>query len=201
MRKEGWIASLTILSFLLASPAFACGEGFTAVSVNFSGVVKSGETFHKDITQNYYFASGFLNRKVRVAVPDKDGRSIYFWLVPDSTGWQIRIGPTQDITPDYIAITTWPDKANPSLYVNKTTLLKIRNFCFNAGAQDYDAALSDIKKKGKSGMVDIFSAGCKDVSDDSMGQGIFTIKNISAVQLNFIVDLKIPVYITDCPPP
>ena len=198
---QGWIVSLTILSFLLIPSVFACGEGYTSIPVDFSGVVKTGDTFRKDITQNYYFASGFLNRMVKVAWPDNGGRSIYFWLVPDSAGWQIKIGPTQEITPDYIDITTWPVKTNSSLYVNKTTLLKIRSFCFNADPYEYDAALSEIKKKGKSGMIDIFAASCKDITGDSMGQGIFTIKNISADQLEFTVELKIPVLTSDCPPP
>ena len=199
--EQHWIASLTILSFLLIPSVFACGEGYTSVPVDFSGVVKAGDTFRKDITQNYYFASGFLNRMVKVAVPDNELRSIYFWLVPDNLGWQIKIGPTQEITPDYIDITTWPVRTNPSLYANKTTQLKIRSFCFNADPYEYDAALSEIKKKGKSGMVDIFAASCKDVNGDNMGQGIFTIKNKSADQLEFTVELKIPVLTSDCPPP
>jgi len=193
---------MIILIFItsMASPAFACGEGYTSSSVHFSGTVKSGETFQKDITQNYYFASGFFGQNVKVFT--KPSTSIYFWLVPDAHGWQIKIGPTKDAVPDYIAITAWPNKPTPPLYIENTAPPRELTFCFNNEPQAYISALADIKKTGKSGMVDIFNRSCEAKGDDNvMGLGSFVIKGISTEILEFTAYLKIPIYTTDCPPP
>jgi hypothetical protein len=68
--------------------------------------------------------------------------------------------------------------------------------------EDYDHAIHEIRETGKSDMVDIFSAECNSNDrDENIGRGVLTIRNISAKRLDFAVDLTVPVYTTDCPPP
>src|SRR5262249_55157615 len=76
---------LAVLLFLPFHDALACGESFTGVPLSFSDSVKTGEVYSKDITQNYYFASGFFGQNVKVTGDVRD--HIYFWLVPRGNDW------------------------------------------------------------------------------------------------------------------
>jgi hypothetical protein len=194
--------SVTVALLVLLSPSivFACLESYTSVPVHFSGSVDSASIFRSNIVQNYYFARGLLDRKVKV--PAKPSTPVYFWVVPHAQGWQIKIGPRKDLIPDYIGITTWPREPDPRLFIDVSTRQQSHPFCFNMEPEDYDYAIHEIRETGKSGMVDSFSAECRSTDhDENVGRGVLTIRNISAKRLDFTVDLTVPVYTTDCPPP
>jgi hypothetical protein len=197
------VAATTMLLFvgLSPSPVFACGEGSIGTDIHFFGSVKNAATFQKDITQHYYFATSIWGQKVKV--PSKLSPSIYFWLVPQERGWEIRVAPTKDTTPDYIAITTWPNKPTSPLSINSVAPPKQLAFCFNNSPQDYAVALNQIQKTSESGMVESFNMSCNETDkvNSAMGHGLFRIIKASATELKFSVNLKVPIYFTDCAPP
>ena len=202
MKRAKFVAFAITLSFLasMTSNVIACNEGFTSASVHFSGTVISGETFQKSILQDYYLAKGLFGQSVKVA--ENSRTSIYFWLVPKNHGWLIQVGPQKDMTPDYIAISSWPNEPNPSLYIGYLRPQRQLTFCFTAEPRDYADALAEIRKTGKSDTVEIFARRCKARGDDDgMGLGTLKIKRISEESLKFVTHLKVPVYTTDCPPP
>lgn len=181
------------LCFLLArSPVFACLEGYTRVTHVVTGRVAVGHTFKQDISPAFYFAAG---KKV-VQTPDPH---IYLWLTPQSRGaWALRIGPKEEMSPDYIAVTALPFP--PPLVLSAANLTRGVEFCFTMEKKDYEVAVKEVMGSGKSGIVEILSAQCK-ANDEGIGHGIITTtkSGLPRGELDFEADLEIPVHTTDCP--
>lgn len=83
------ISKIAILTLAFPVQAFACAEGYQLTPLEFSGEVKAGESFKREISPDFYF---FQKDGKQTKIPIKNKKfHTYFLLEPTGYGWWMYI--------------------------------------------------------------------------------------------------------------
>ena len=196
--KRDCIAMLLMLS--IVQQTHACAEGHVDVPMRFSGTLKLGQIYKKDIARKFYFAQGKWGNDVKV--PFKTEEPTFFWLVPYGSEWLVKVGPNKHISPDYIEITNAGMNSNSAISLPQSSETNKHSYCFVVDVSDYSFAMKRTKETAKARRQDLFDRECSDTSDySSVGRALVITKKLTNNSLEFSVNMKIPTYRTDCPAP